>query len=543
MSALRAASPASRLCKLLMPPKALSVCLLIAYCFGVACVDPPIDPTPDASIEPFDSGQPIADSGTVESDAGEAFFDGGPLTGTAVALSHRRELRAIWYATVFNIDFPQDKARSKALAEAEFDELVNFAKNRGFNAIVFQVRSESDTLYTSLREPWSRFLTGTQGMNPGYDPLAMLISKAHAQGIEVHAWLNPYRGIASTRVPFPIAPNHVTKILPTESFAYGNALVMNPGAAAVQDWVVSTVEDVVRDFDVDGIHFDDYFYPYPIDNTPFPDEQTYQSYVSDGGMRSKSDWRRDNVNTLIRRVSERIAALKPWVRFGVSPFGIYRPNQPPGIVGLDAYEALSCDAPVWMQNGWVDYLAPQLYWTTKSVGQNFNKLVAWWADIAKQGRFIVVGHGPFRLSTQGADAGWTADEFKAQLDQARALAPAVAGGMWFSYKDLRSNTAGIADLLATTYGEPALPPAVASQRNAVVAPAKVTINGKTLTLSAGDATPLRAFAVYRLNAGAYTLMQIVPVANASLTLAPGQYAVSAVDRNDVESEGRVVRIR
>jgi uncharacterized lipoprotein YddW (UPF0748 family) len=520
-----------------------SVCLLIACFSFTACISPPIDGLPDASLASLDSGLSIADSGALEEDAGQAPFDGGPLTGALVAVGHQRELRAIWYATVFNIDFPVDKARSKASAEVEFDALVTFAKQHGFNAIVFQVRGESDTLYTSFREPWSRFLSGTQGTSPGYDPLAMLIEKAHRVGIEVHAWLNPYRGIASTRVPFPVASTHVTQLLPAEALPYGTAVVMNPGAAPVQDWVVDTVEDVVRGFDVDGIHFDDYFYPYPIDNTPFPDEGTYQDYVGDGGMRNKSDWRRDNVNTLIRRVSERIVAIKPWVRFGVSPFGIFRPNQPPGIVGLDAYEALSCDAPLWMQNGWVDYLAPQLYWTTKSVGQNFTKLIAWWADVAKQGRFIVVGHGPFRLSTQGADAGWTADEFKTQVAQARALAPAVAGGMWFSYKDLRSNTAGISDLLRTTYASPALPPAIASQRNTTVPAPDVTVNSRTLTLAAADATPLRLFALYRFERGAYQLTQLIPATNASsLPLLPGQYAVTAVGRSDVESQGRVVRI-
>lgn len=483
---------------------------------------------PDAGGEaPLDAGRDaaVADAGTRDA--------GAPDAGPPPVVSHPRELRGLWVTTVLNLDFPQTLSGSPVLGPMELSRIVNLAAETGFNALFFQVRPESDAWYGSSREPWSRFLTGMQGVAPGYDPLEALITLAHAKGLEVHAWVNPYRGLVSASVA--AAPTHITRVLPQHAIPYGSGVVMNPAASAVQDWVVAEVSDLVGRYDVDGLHFDDYFYPYPIAGAPFPDEPSYQAYRAGGGALGKSDWRREQVNTLVRRVSQALAQLKPWVRFGISPFGIYRPGQPAGIVGLDAYEVIACDALAWLTNGWVDYVAPQLYWPSTRTGQRFDLLVAWWAQQVSAGRSIFPGLALYQLGTA---PDWSVQEFRTQVRLSRAQAPRVAGNLWFRYAMLRDDVQGIRAVLRDElYARPALPPPLATQRDTVVEPPRALAADGGTALQHPRPDAVRGYAVYRQADAGWVLEQFLPGAQAVLQ---GPAAVTAVSRSDVESAAILV---
>jgi len=246
--------------------------------------------------------------------------------------------------------------------KAELLAILDRAAQLRLNAIIFQVRPACDALYASPIEPWSEYLTGAMGKapQPFYDPLTFAVEEAHKRGLELHAWFNPYRA-AHPSAKSPIASNHISKTKPSLVRRYGKHLWLDPGEKEVQDYSLSVVMDVVRRYDVDGVHFDDYFYPYKESEGGFPDDASWKRFGA-GGKLSRDDWRRENVNTFIRRVYETIKAAKPWVKFGVSPFGIWRPGNPSSVQGLDAYQELYADSRKWLQNAWVDYFTPQLYW-------------------------------------------------------------------------------------------------------------------------------------------------------------------------------------
>lgn len=506
--------------------------LVLAAACGPAVPEQPDGGEPDAgSIDagPNDGG--VSDAGPTDAGAGDAGF----VEGALVSVSHARELRGLWVATVLNLDVPLAAVRTPDAGTNELRNLVDLAATHGFNALFFQVRPESDAWYSSTREPWSRFLSGTQGVSPGYDPLATLLTLAHARGLEVHAWVNPFRGLTSPTVM--AAQSHITNVLAQHAITYNGSVVMDPSAPAVRSWVANEVADLAAAYDVDGIHFDDYLYPYPA-ATPFPDDPQHQEYVADGGTLSKSDWRRDNINAFVKLASETIAARKPSVRFGISPFGIYRPGQPAGITGLDAYEAIACDPLAWMNNGWVDYVAPQLYWPTTQAGQQFGLLIDWWAARAQAaGRYIFAGHALHRL---GMTSAWTIAELKTQVQLTRAESPHAAGGIWFRTQFLRDDVLSVKAMFKDdVYATPALPPPLATQRMATLTAPVVQRSGAVLTLMPGSANPLRGYTVYRLNGSQLVLDRFVPGTNVNVTLAAGTWAVAAVDRADVESAGVV----
>jgi uncharacterized lipoprotein YddW (UPF0748 family) len=277
-----------------------------------------------------------------------------------------REFRGVWVATVGNMDWPSKRTLSTAEQQQELRTLFDRAEALKLNAVIFQVRPAADALYASSLEPWSEFLTGTQGKRPQpfWDPLAFAIAEAHARGIELHAWFNPYRA-GFVRGKSPAASSHIRRTSPTLVKKYGSYLWMDPGEAAVRARTVKVIVDVVKRYDVDGIHLDDYFYPYPESDRrgrvlPFPDATSYAKYRKTGGKLDRADWRRENVNTLVRQLHDTVHATKPWVRFGISPFGIWRPGYPQQIRGFDAYEKLYADARKWLREGWVDYFTPQL---------------------------------------------------------------------------------------------------------------------------------------------------------------------------------------
>jgi uncharacterized lipoprotein YddW (UPF0748 family) len=370
-----------------------------------------------------------------------------------------REFRGVWVATVANIDWPSKPGLPADKQKAELIAILDRAVELKFNAIVFQVRPMADALYESKLEPWSEYLTGAIGQSPGYDPLAFAIQEAHARGLELHAWFNPYR--ARHPSAKSTAPNdHITRRRPDLAKPYGTHSWMNPTHPEVQDHSLAVILDVVKRYDVDGIHVDDYFYPYKEKDSsgqilPFPDDDTWEQYQKSGGKLNREDWRRDAVNRFIRRMYEQTKAAKPWVKVGISPFGIWRPGHPPGIAGFDQFAELYADAKLWFNNGWVDYFSPQLYWPIAREKQSFPKLLAWWAGENSKGRHL--WPGLYTSKAPDTKNGWSAKEIADQIEVTRKQ-PGSTGVIHFSMKALLQNAGGVADELKKTYAEPALVP-------------------------------------------------------------------------------------
>src|SRR5262245_29382097 len=287
----------------------------------------------------------------------------------------QRELRGAWIASVKNIDWPSKPGLSAAQQQTELVALLDRCAQLHLNAVFFQVRPACDALYESTLEPWSECLTGTMGRSPGYDPLAFAVREARRRGLELHAWFNPFRA-RRPGATGAVARDHISKTRPSLVKSYGTSLWLDPAEREVQDHSLRVVLDVVKRYDVDGVHFDDYFYPYEEKDRqgrplPFPDDSSWKRYLARGGQLARNDWRRDNVNTFVRQLQGSVRAQKTWVKFGISPFGIWRPGYPPSVKGLDAYDTLYADARRWLVEGWVDYLAPQLYWPTDAPEQSF----------------------------------------------------------------------------------------------------------------------------------------------------------------------------
>jgi uncharacterized lipoprotein YddW (UPF0748 family) len=296
--------------------------------------------------------------------------------------SIEREFRAVWIASVANINWPSKRGLSTNQQKKEAINLLNLLKENNFNTVILQVRPQADALYKSDLEPWSYYLTGTQGKAPSpyYDPLKFWIKEAHKRGLEFHAWLNPYRAhhTAGGEVSkASIVNKHQELAVKLETGYWW----LDPGNKKTQDHSYKVVMDIVKRYDVDGIHFDDYFYPYPSynNNKDFPDEKSWQTYLTSDGSLKRNDWRRENVNQLIKRVYTNIKKVKPNVKFGISPFGFWRPNNPPSVTsGFDQYDELYADAKLWLNEGWIDYLTPQLYWPINRVDVSFPVLLNWW---------------------------------------------------------------------------------------------------------------------------------------------------------------------
>jgi len=485
----------------------------------------------DARTTPIDAPPTAADDAYVAPDA--------PRTDL-VDVSHPREMRGVWLSSVSNLDFPSRSGLSETQGRAELEAIVARVVSAGLDTIFFQVRPESDALYASSLEPWSRFLSGTQGTDPGWDPLAILLELAHARGIEVHAWLNPYRGMSSASAT--TASNHVTRTLSEHAIRYGTAIVMDPGAALVREHVLAVIDDLTDHYDVDGVHFDDYFYPYPdADSTPFPDDETYDAYTTAGGTLSLADWRRDNVNALVRAVHEQLERDHPDMRFGISPFGIYRPGMPSGIRGLDAYATIYCDAPRWMARDWVDYVAPQLYWPTTPAAQAFEPLVGWWGTQADAHEHVFAGQALYRL---GSTSTWTLDQMETQIEIVRGLEPEgrVMGSLFFRYANLEDDLLGVATAFEDrVYTRPALPPAI-PRLTTRPAPPSLLADGTTVRITHPSIDDVRFFAVYRDESGSFVLDRIVGASETELTLSPGTWAISAIARGTTESRGARITI-
>jgi uncharacterized lipoprotein YddW (UPF0748 family) len=473
-----------------------------------------------------------------------------------------REFRAAWVSTVANIDWPSRSNLPPARQQAEALAILDRAKALHLNAIVLQVRPSADAIYPSKLEPWSEFLTGQQGKapEPAWDPLAFWIAKAHARGLELHAWFNPYRARHSA-ARTPNAREHVANTRPQVVRQYGKFQWMDPGEEAAAQQTLDVILDVVRRYDIDGVHIDDYFYPYPIEapganggeaaldapsngNKPeldFPDGASYQRYLQGGGTLDRANWRRQNVNQLIEALYTGIHKEKSWVRFGISPFGIGRPDRrPPGIQGFSQYDKLYADAELWLQNGWLDYLAPQLYWPIAQQPQAFPVLLDYWLGQNKRGRHIWPGLYTSRIDDSSKS--FSADEIVQQVGVMRSRGNAN-GHIHFSMAALMQNRKGVSDhLKATSYQGPALVPASPWLGSEAPPPPTVAVkrhaSGLSLTLgNAGRATHLAIWAHY----GEEWRFNVVPAGRSEVVLTDDNgvparsVVVSAVDRLGNES--------
>lgn len=392
-----------------------------------------------------------------------------------------REFRAAWVATVAHIDWPSRRGLTTTQQRAEMLDLLDKARNVGLNAIVLQVRPAADAIYPSPLEPWSEYLTGANGRPPDtpWDPLAEWVEQAHRRGIELHAWFNPYRARHSAAAT-PLAPNHVATTNPTIVKRYGDLMWMDPGETRAAQLMIDVVLDVVQRYDIDGVHIDDYFYPYPLKDAqgrdiPFPDETSWQRA---GAPADRAAWRRAQVDGLIERLHAAIHVAKPWVRFGISPFGLPRPNRrPPGITGFSQYDELHADVERWLSEGWLDYLAPQLYWPIAQTAQAFPVLLDAWLRDNPRGRHIWAGLFTSRIGERQRP--YTPQEVLAQIGVVRersATNPLASGHLHFSMVALAANREGVADRLREgTYAQPALPPATPWLAEPPPAPPEVTL--------------------------------------------------------------------
>jgi uncharacterized lipoprotein YddW (UPF0748 family) len=387
-----------------------------------------------------------------------------------------REFRAAWVATVDNIDWPSKRTLTTEQQQKEIIAILDRAAELKLNAIVLQVRTSCDALYESKLEPWSEYLTGTQGKppEPYYDPLKMWTDQAHKRGIELHAWFNPYRA-RHPSARSPNAPTHIAEKNPKVVKRYGQYLWLDPGEPQAAEQSLRVFLDVTRRYDVDGIHIDDYFYPYPTSapaaettsttspttrpELDFPDDPSWQRYTKKGGKLSRADWRRSNIDRFIKKLYQDLKWTRRDVKFGISPFGIGKPAQrPAGIMGFSQYDKLYADADLWLNKGWCDYFTPQLYWPIARTKQSFPVLLAYWISQNSSHRHI--WPGLFTSKVTARDEGWSAQEFVDQIQVTREKAPDDPGHVHFSMKALMGDRNGLAELLKSgPYRQHALVPA------------------------------------------------------------------------------------
>jgi len=468
-----------------------------------------------------------------------------------------REFRAAWVATVANIDWPSEPGLPVDEQKEEAIAILDKCKELNLNAVVFQVRPQADALYKSDLEPWSYYLTGQQGKapEPFYDPLQFWIDEAHARGLQLHTWYNPYRAKHPANKG-EMAENSLVKAHPEMVVKLGDKgyYWMDPALKSVQDHSIAVVMDVVKRYDIDGVHFDDYFYPYASynDNKDFPDDASWKAYQESGGKLSRGDWRREAVNTFIHRLYKEIKSEKPEVQFGISPFGIWRPGNPPGIVGLDQYDSLYADAKLWFNKGWVDYLTPQLYWATSRMGQSYPLLLGWWKEQNSKKHHLWPG-----LSITAAGGREESDRQRAvtetvnQIMITRGMLPGQPGNILFSMKTLMRNSGDLATTLADgPYKRAALaPPSPWLDNKSPDAPwAELDVregNVELIWKSVAQDKPF-LWVVYTEQGGRWNY-DIVPAATLSAKRALGEkpvtrMGVSAVDRLGNESRPTVLKV-
>lgn len=469
----------------------------------------------------------------------------------ALDMPPKREFRAVWLSTVVNIDWPKNKLDSDTKKQNDLKNYLIKLKNSGCNAVLMQVRCACDAMYKSDIEPWSYWFSGTQGSGPStdWDPLTFAVEEAHKLGMELHAWVNPYRAVVgptSTNVNDSkyISDDHVTKQHPDWILKFSDVHILDPGLPQVRDYISDVLMDIVTRYDIDGLHMDDYFYPYSVIENE--DAVTYATYSR--GIGNIGNWRRDNINLLVETIMDSINAVKPWVKWGISPFGIYRPGVPQGISGMDAYNVLYCDPIAWLEDQSVDYITPQCYWPFGG-GQDYGLLIPWWAQQAKDhDRHFYPGQGMYRAG------GWPRGEVPRQIRLNRET-DNCDGSVFFTANDFYDNHKNTIDSLKLDlYRYPALWP-VMSWKDSIppMAPqnAFYTVEGdgsKTISWNAplysDPADSGYAYVVYR---APYPLDDISNMSNAreiqinqSHEFADNDagmyyYGITSLDRNKLES--------
>ncbi|WP_297094346.1 family 10 glycosylhydrolase [uncultured Draconibacterium sp.] len=393
------------------------------------------------------------------------------------------EFRAVWVATVVNIDWPSKPGLSTDAQKREIVDILNLHKSLGMNAIILQVRPAADAFYQSDLEPWSRYLTGVQGQAPlpFYDPLKFWIEECHKRGMELHAWLNPYR--VAQKLDDPLSIDHIAFRHPEWILKYGTRLYFDPGLPQAREFVTDVVQDIVKRYDVDAIHFDDYFYPYPL-KEEFPDTTSFKLYNRGFTAENKADWRRENVDITIKMLNDSIKATKPWVKFGISPFGVWR-NKTDDPMGSDTkagttnYDQLYANIIKWQKEGWIDYTLPQLYWQIGHPTVDFQLLANWWKDHA-YGRAMYIGQAPYKVSSTSQTKEWTEpDQLTKQIRILRSI-PEIQGSSFYSSKWFNGDLLGLQDSLKLDYYKsPAIvPPMPWLDNQAPQAIAKVKKSGR-----------------------------------------------------------------
>lgn len=460
-----------------------------------------------------------------------------------------REFRAVWVATVDNIDWPSKRTLTTAQQKAELVRIMDRAAELNLNAIIFQIRPSTDALYDSKIEPWSEYLTNRQGQapNPYYDPLTFAIEEAHKRGMELHCWFNPYRSNHPAQKG-PLAPNHIRNTHPHLAKTYGRYIWLDPGEPGVQQRSLDVMLDVVKRYDIDGVHMDDYFYPYAERGAdgkviPFPDDDSFQAYRNKGGKLDRSNWRRQNVDVFVERLYKEIKATKKWVKMGISPFGIYRPGIPEGIkAGVDQYEDLSADALKWFRQGWLDYFTPQLYWPIKQTPQAYPVLLDWWSTQNPKGRHLWPGNFTGRVRTD--DGNWPPKEIVDQIELTRKNEGAT-GNVHFSMRVFLLNAQGLNDTLkAGPYKEMALVPASPWLDSAPPASPKAKMakqpgtNRRLVTWDVPKESDAAFVATYGRANGSWKLQAVVSAKRGSLALPPaffGDVQLTVLDKTGNES--------
>ncbi|MET7606773.1 family 10 glycosylhydrolase [Streptomyces avermitilis] len=388
-----------------------------------------------------------------------------PRGGPAAPPGRRRaagELRGMWLATVANRDWPSRAGLTPAEQRAELLAHLDTAVRRRLNAVFFQVRPTADALWPSPYEPWSQYLTGTQGKDPGWDPLGTAVAEAHARGLELHAWFNPYR-IANHTDPTRLVASHPARLHPDWAVPYGGKLYYNPGLPEVRAFVQDAMLDAVRRYQVDGVHFDDYFYPYPVAGQTFDDDAAYAAHGA--GFPDRASWRRHNIDRLVTETAARVRKVRPAARFGISPFGVWRnaATDPLGSdtrAGVQTYDDLYADTRTWVRERWIDYICPQVYWNIGFAAADYAKLVPWWAAVAKgTGVRLYVGEALYKAGDPAQPAAWQDPvELSRHLTLAKQY-PQVRGHVFFSAKEAAADRIGaLARVVADHYQQPAKPP-------------------------------------------------------------------------------------
>ena len=447
-----------------------------------------------------------------------------------VASTHaqEREFRGAWVATVFNIDWPSRSTLEKEQQQSELTNLFDTLHRLNFNAVILQVKPSADAFYESKLSPWSRYLTGTQGKDPGYDPLDFAIKEARKRRLEVHAWINPFRLTAGEKLE-NLATSHAVRSNPEWIIEYGGRFYLNPGIPEARTRIIEEIVEIVKNYDIDALHMDDYFYPYRVGNLAFPDEAAYQKY---GKGLSIDDWRRSNTEDFIKRVSEEIKKVKPHVRLAISPFGVWRnksvdPKGSDTKAGQTNYDDLYADILSWVNKGFIDELLPQIYWDFDNTAAPFGIVTDWWSANTGGKTKLYAGLGIYRLGEN-----WNLQGLRRQIEYIRKE-PKMQGSAMFSAKWIQNNTKNIQSLLEEMFSTPAIPPQY--DMISMKTPNVVYNKGE---LSWKEVDQAFIYAVYTQNTnGTSELIDILDAKTLSYPTKEGNtYQISALSRGYSESE-------